>query len=230
MKQLALDIGLAGGPTLENFQPGANAQALQHLRQAVGEAGAPRPPVPTYLWGAPGTGKSHLLRAVYEALRAQGALVGWLDPGTRWPSSFDERWSAVLLHDVHLYNEAQQAAAFNWFINALDPAAGAPRWVLAAGELPPADLPLREDLRSRLAWGHVFQLQPLDEAGLRAVLQRQAHERGMALAADVVDYMLHHFSRDLVSLSELLDRLDGFALRTQRAVTIPLLKSMLQGE
>ena len=165
-----------------------------------------------------------------EALRAQGARVGWLDPSMRWPSSFDERWAAVLLHDVHRYSEAQQAAAFNWFINALDPAAGAPRWVLAAGELPPADLPLRDDLRSRLAWGHVFQLQPLAEGDLRAVLQRQAGERGMALAGDVVEYMLHHFSRDLASLSALLDRLDGFALRTQRAVTIPLLKSMLQGE
>src|SRR5690606_22994772 len=109
-------------------------------------------------------------------------------------------------------------------------AVGAPRWVLAAGELPPADLPLREDLRSRLAWGHVFQLQPLAEADRRAVLQRQAAERGMALSDDVVDYMLSHFSRDLGSLAELLDRLDSFALRTQRAVTIPLIKSMLQGD
>jgi len=230
MKQLALDIGLASGPTLENFQPGANAQALQHLRLAVTEAGAPRSPVPTYLWGVPGTGKSHLLRAVYEALRGQGARVGWLDPSMRWPTSFDERWSAVLLHDVHHYSEAQQAAAFNWFINAIDPAVGTPRWVLAAGELPPADLPLRDDLRSRLAWGHVFQLEPLAEDDRRAVLRRQAAERGMVLPADVVDYMLSHFSRDLGSLAELLDRLDGFALRTQRAVTIPLLKSMLQGD
>ncbi len=39
-----------------------------------------------------------------------------------------------------------------------------------------------------------------------------------------------HFSRDLGSLVQLLDRLDAFALRTQRAVTVPLLKSMLQGE
>ncbi|GAB2731652.1 DnaA regulatory inactivator Hda [Melaminivora jejuensis] len=230
MKQLALDIGLASGPTLENFQPGSNAQALQHLRLAAGEAAALHSPVPIYLWGAPGTGKSHLLRAAYEALRAQGARVGWLDPAMRWPSAFDERWSAVLLHDVHRYSEEQQAAAFNWFINALDPAAGPPRWVLAAGDLPPADLALREDLRSRLAWGHVFQLQPLAEDELRAVLHRQAGERGMALAGDVVDYMLHHFSRDLGSLTGLLDRLDGFALRTQRAVTIPLLKSMLQGD
>jgi DnaA family protein len=65
----------------------------------------------------------------------------------------------VVLDDVHLYSTAQQAMAFNWFVNAISPASGAPRWVLAAGNLPPADLPLRDDLRSRLGWGHVFQLQ-----------------------------------------------------------------------
>ncbi|WP_313075967.1 DnaA regulatory inactivator Hda [Melaminivora sp.] len=229
MQQLALDIGLASGPTLENFHAEGNAQAVAHLRQALDEVLAGAAPMPVYLWGPPGTGKSHLLRAAYEGLRNQGARLGWLDPRMRWPSAFDEHWNAVLLDDVHRYSEAQQAAAFNWFINAMNPACGAPRWVLAAGELPPADLPLREDLRSRVAWGHVFQLQPLDEAGRRGVLQQQARARGLQLSGEVVDYMLSHFSRDLGSQAALLDRLDGFALRRQRAITVPLLKAMLQG-
>ena len=38
------------------------------------------------------------------------------------------------------------------------------------------------------------------------------------------------FSRDLGSLMELLEHLDGYALRTQRAVTIPLIRSMLENE
>lgn len=230
MKQLALDIGLVPGPTLDNFYAGPNAQALQHLRLAVGGGAALRPPVPTYLWGDAGTGKSHLLRAAYEALRGQGASVGWLDAGVALPAEFDDRWSAVLLDEVHLYSTAQQAAAFNWFVNALNPAEGAPRWVLAAGDLPPADLPLRDDLRTRLGWGHVFQLHLLDEPQRRAVLRQQAQARGIFLTDDVMNYMLGRFSRDLGSLMQLLDRLDSFALRTQRAVTVPLLKTMLQTE
>jgi DnaA family protein len=230
MKQLALDIGLATGPSLENFHPGPNAQALQHLRLAVGEAGAPRSPVPTYLWGMTGTGKSHLLKAVFDALRGQGASVGWLDASVAAPAAFDERWSAVLLDEVHLYDSRQQAAAFNWFINALNPTVGAPRWVLAAGDLPPADLPLRDDLRTRLGWGHVFCLELLGEAERRAVLRRQADARGIVLGDDVMDYMLNRFSRDLASLMRLLDQLDSFALQAQRAVTIPLLKSMLENQ
>mgnify|MGYP006185826559 CR=1 FL=1 len=125
---------------------------------------------------------------------------------------------------------AQQAAAFNWFVNAQSPAHGPARWVLAAATCPPADLRLREDLRTRLGWGHVFQLQALSETERRAVLRRAADERGVFLSDEVMDFMLRRFSRDLSSLMMLLDQLDGYALRTQRAITIPLIKSMLENE
>ncbi|MFZ1498428.1 MAG: DnaA regulatory inactivator Hda [Giesbergeria sp.] len=229
MKQLALDIGLAPMPTLEAFFGGPNAAALQHVRMAIA-SGSARSPVPTYLWGESGTGKTHLLRAVREALREQGASCGWCDAGTDRPPAFDENWSAVLLDDVHLYSTHQQAQAFNWFVNALNPASGAPRWVLAAGQVPPADLPLRDDLRTRLGWGHIFQLQWLDEGERRAVLRQHADARGIFLGDEVIAFMLSRFSRDLGSLMQLLDRLDRHALRKQRAITVPLLKDMLGSE
>ncbi len=227
MKQLALDIGLATGPTLERFFAGPNEAALQHLRLAAGAGSSEttRSPVPTYLWGEPGSGKTHLLQAVRQALREQGSSVGWIDPSVGEPPDFDERWAAVVMDDVHLYSTAQQATAFNWFVNAISPASGSQRWVL-----PPADLPLRDDLRSRLGWGHVFQLQLLGEAERRAVLRQEADARGVFLGDEVMDYMLNRFSRDLGSLMQLLDQLDAFALRTQRAITIPLLKTMLESE
>lgn len=224
MKQLALDLGLAPSPSLAQFHAGPNAAALQHLRLMLASAA----PVPTYLWGEAGSGKTHLLQAVRAELQERGASVGWLAADSATAPDFDARWTAVLLDDVHAYDSAQQAVAFNWFINALHPASGSPRWVLAAGALPPADLPLREDLRSRLGWGHVFQLQPLGEADCRAVLRAQATARGIRLSDEVLDFMLQRFSRDLGSLMQLLDALDAFALRTQRAVTIPLLKTMLE--
>lgn len=232
MKQLALDIGLASGPTLARFFAGPNEAALQHLRLAAGDGSsvATRSPVPTYLWGEPGSGKTHLLQAVRHALREQGNGVGWLDPSVAEPPEFDENWAAVVMDDVHLYSTALQATAFNWFVNAISPASGSQRWVLAAGNLPPADLPLRDDLRSRLGWGHVFQLQLLGEAERRAVLRQEADARGVFLGDEVMDYMLNRFSRDLGSLMQLLDQLDAFALRTQRAITIPLLKTMLESE
>jgi DnaA family protein len=224
MKQIALDIGLGAPPSLANFFAGPNEPALRHL---LLWAGSPtRSPVPTYLWGAGGSGKTHLLKATGEALRDQGASCGWLDATVAEPPSFDERWACVMMDDTHLYTAVQQHAAFNWFVNAQ----ALQRGVLAAGALPPADLKLREDLRTRLGWGHVFQLQVLSEPERRSVLRQAADERGVFLSDEVMDFMLTRFSRDLSNLMQLLQQLDGYALQTKRAITIPLIKAMLENE
>ena len=128
------------------------------------------------------------------------------------------------MDDVHLYTAVQQHAAFNWFVNAQTHQIG----VLGAGALPPADLKLRDDLRTRLGWGHVFQLHVLSEPERRAVLRQAADARGVFLGDEVMDFMLTRFSRDLGSLMELLDLIDGYALQTKRGITIPLIKSMME--
>lgn len=224
MKQIALDIGFARSPTLSSFCAGPNEAAFKHLQLW---AGSPtRSPVPTYLWGPSGSGKTHLLKAVAETLREQGATAGWLDASIHEPPEFNENWAVVLMDDVHLYTAVQQHAAFNWFVNAQTMQRG----VLAAGELPPADLKLREDLRTRLGWGHVFQLHVLSEPERRAVLRQAADARGVFLGDEVMDFMLTRFSRDLGSLIQLLEQLDGYALQTKRAITIPLIKAMLESD
>ena len=139
MKQIALDIGLAPGPTLKNFFAGPNLAALQHMQLWVGSD--KRSPVPTYVWGESGSGKTHLLRAVQASLRDQGCAVGWMDASVAEPTAFEESWRVVILDDVHLYTAVQQHAAFNWFVNATTPSDGQQRWVLAAGSLPPSNLP-----------------------------------------------------------------------------------------
>lgn len=224
MKQLVLDMGLPYVPSLDNFCAGPNEAALAHLRLWLGQPGAVlRSPVPTYLWGPGASGKTHLLQAVRSNLQAQGQRVGWLDASLTTPVEFDDGWAAVMLDDVHAFDAGQQQNAFNWFVNAQTQQIA----VLGAGTLPPADLKLRDDLRTRLGWGHVFALQTLDEPQRRAVLRARADERGVVLSDEVMDYMLTRFSRDLGSLMELLDLMDGYALQTQRAITIPLIKTMM---
>ncbi len=225
MKQLVLDMGLPTGPSLKNFCAGPNQAALAHLKLWLGDTGATRrSPVPTYLWGDSGCGKSHLLQAVRAELQQQGAYVGWLDATVQVPPEFDERWACVLMDDVHAFNVGQQQAAFNWFVHAQTVQMA----VLAAGALPPADLKLRDDLRTRLGWGHVFALQALSESERRVVLRQAADARGIYLSDDVVDFMLTRFSRDLGSLMELLNLMDGYALQPQRAITIPLISAMME--
>jgi DnaA family protein len=89
------------------------------------------------------------------------------------------------------------------------------------------DLALRDDLRTRLGWGHVFALQPLSEAETRAALRREADRRGIVLSDEVMSHLLTHFERDMGSLTRLLDRLDHFSLARSRPITVPLLRAML---
>ena len=66
-----------------------------------------------------------------------------------------------------------------------------------------------------------------DEDQVRATLRREADRRGIFLSDDVMGFLLTRFARDLTHLMALLDRLDGYALTHQRAVTVPLIRQML---
>jgi DnaA family protein len=222
MKQLPLPISPPPAEGFDQLVVGRNAEAVQHLRGLLPGTGAA---APVYLWGEAGSGKTRLLRALAAQHQAQGERVGWFDAADALPWTLDEGWSLVVVDRCEALDAAHQQAAFALFVEAGSQGVGV-QWA-AAGRLPPVDLPLRDDLRSRLGWGHVFALQPLAEGETRAALRREADRRGIFLSDDVMDYLLTRFRRDLAHLMDLLDRLDGFALAEKRAVTVPLLKKML---
>ncbi|HEY6135329.1 MAG TPA: DnaA/Hda family protein [Rubrivivax sp.] len=220
MRQVPLALAPEPLASFASFLPGLNAGALTHLRAAL------PPAAPIYLWGATGTGKTHLLRALASACQETGLRAGWFGAGDALPWAFDPGWSLLVLEDVQRFDAARQQAAFALLVEAQ---AHALAWA-ASGDVPPVDLPLRDDLRSRIGWGHVFALEPLGEAETRAVLRREADRRGIFLSDEVMGYLLIRFERDPKFLMQLLDRLDGFALANARAVTVPLLKLMLAEE
>jgi DnaA family protein len=224
MRQIPLAIGPSPLASFESFVTGgspANAAAVAHLRALAGNAAAP-----VYLWGTSGSGKTHLLHALTHDVQARGSRAGWFDANTAAPWVFDEAWSLVVLDGCEAFDEARQQAAFALFIDAVSHGAQ----IAASGTMPPVDLPLRDDLRTRLAWGHVFGVEPLGENDARAVLRREADRRGIFLSDEVMGYLLTRFSRDLKHLMALLDRLDEFALAEKRVVTVPLLRRMFEEE
>ena len=223
MKQIPLAIGVATRRSFENFMPGANEPALSHLRALSAQSTQATHWAPVYLWGASGSGKTHLLQSLVNHGEQQGLRAGWFDALDPAPWPFDEAWALVVIDGCDALDADQQHAAFTLFVEAAT--RGVP--VAAAGRLPPVDLPLREDLRTRLAWGHVFAVQPLGEPEVRAALRREADRRGIFLSDDVMDYLLTRFVRDLKNLMAQLDRLDTFSLATKRPITVPLLKLML---
>jgi DnaA-homolog protein len=222
MKQIPLAIGPVAEPTFDNFLTGPNAAACVQLQALL--ASAPlAAPAPVYLWGPAGAGKTHLLRALNQRLQAGGQAVGWFDADTPQPWHWSPDWRAVVIDRCDTLDEDAQRAAFALFVEA----AAQGTQVAAAGRLPPVDLPLRDDLKSRLAWGHVLALQPLGDAETRAVLRRQADHRGLLLPDEVLDYLLTRVERDLSSLMRLLDALDHYALAQGRHITVPLVRTLL---
>lgn len=193
MKQLALGISPPPQPTLENFIPGANAELLARLREL--KSGRFKEAV-LYLWGEPGSGKTHLLRAC----------------GGR-----------TVVDDVEKLAEPAQIELFN----AINEARESGGQVLAAGNAPPARLPLREDLRTRLAWGLVYEVKRLTDEERAVYLRAEAGRRGMRLPEDVIAYLLTHARRDLPTLTGILDRLDRASLEQKRQVTLPLAREIL---
>lgn len=224
MRQIPLPIGPVPAPSFQNFVPGANAAALDHLC-ALAETAAPGAArVPVYLWGPSGSGKSHLLHALVRRHRQRGGVALTVDAATPLPWTLPPAASLVVIDDCDALDAARQHAAFTLFVEAT----GAAVQLAAAGRLPPVDLPVREDLRTRLGWGHVFALQPPTEAEVGAVLRQQAAARGITLGDEVVSYLLTRFERDLKHLMPLFERLDAYALAEQRPqLTVPLLKRML---
>ena len=101
---------------------------------------------------------------------------------------------------------------------------------MASGALPPAQLALREDLRTRLGWGLIYHLHELSDDEKIDALTRNAEQRALRLSHGVLPYLTTHFQRDMRSLSAMLDALDRYSLETQRPITLPLLRSLLQLE
>lgn len=216
LSQLPLDLLQPAPPTLANFVTGRNGEAVDVLaRLARGPAFDAAPARIVYLWGEPGCGRSHLL----AALAALPNAWAWR------PDNAAEAPGLALVDNVDALDTQAQVALFNR-LNAVRAQADAA--CVASGPLPPSKLALREDLRTRLAWGLVLQLHPLTDDEKAAALRAHAASTGLALADDVLATLLTRLPRDMRTLVAALDALDAFALARKRPLTVALLREWLQ--
>ncbi len=202
MKQLLLDIQPPAPQTLTNFIVGRNAEALHSLELALGGAEEARF---IYLWGAEGSGKSHLL----QACKRKAAEISL---------------PLLIADNVNTLDEVAQIALFDQF-NQLRASSGI---LITSGIAAPTQMCLRNDLATRLAWGLVYQLHPLTDDEKAQALKTHAKERGMKLPDEVITYCLRYLRRDLPTLMAVLDALDEWSLTEKKPVTVPMLKKLLQ--
>jgi len=220
MRQLLLEWGAARPQTLDNFVEGRNAELQSLLRLIAEQKASSLDQRFVTIWGDAGSGKSHLLRAL--AATNEALLL------TPQNSSREFLWSAstplYLLDDCDKLSPHRLQAVFSLF-NQVRDAGGV---LVAATSQPPARLSLREDVRTRLGWGLVYQVHGLSDEEKIDALSKSALARGLSLSPGVLPYLLTHFRRDMQSLSTMLDALDRYSLETQRPITMPLLRELLQ--
>ena len=221
MSQLLLDIAPDSQPTLDNFVVGRNLELLSALRHSL--AGSSERCF--YVWGETGSGKSHLLQAcVRAALDVQHSAV--YAHGSVPPQSMDMGAAVVAVDDVEQLDDAAQIGLFNLYNQMRDNGG----MLLVSGKESPLHLKLRDDLRTRLGWGLVYQMHVLSDEEKAQALVQHAHSRGFVLPSEVTQYLLRHGRRDLPSLMAVLDALDAHSLRLHRAPSVPLLKEVMQQE
>jgi DnaA family protein len=222
LEQLVFELAPPEPPRLSNFLPGRNGELVAALaRFAIGAGGD----AGLLIWGAPGAGKTHLLHGAI-ALATEHGVKTQFHPG---PAAVDSDPACIeaLLVAIDRIDEADPAEAGRIFTlyNALRQRGGR---VLAASRLPLATLTLREDLRTRLGWGLVYEALPLADDEKPEALAAYARGRGFDLSAEVIEYLLRHGRRDMPSLLAALTALDRFSLAAKRPITVPLLRGWLQ--
>lgn len=224
--QLPLEISLRPAARLDSYVPGSNAEVL-HAVTAAAEGYGERF---LFLHGPQGAGKTHLLAGACNQAAASARSCVYLPLGELCALSAEvlqglETRDLVCLDDVeHAADPAWERALFNLY-NALRDRGGR---LLATAAVPPAALPLSlPDLRSRLAWGLTLTLHPLADDALAEALRAAALARGLALGAEVADYLLRRFPRNLPALLEVLEQLDQASLAARRPLTLPFVRSVL---
>jgi DnaA family protein len=214
-QQLALDLLQPPQPTFESYVVGRNAEAVAALRALLAGSGERF----LYLWGDAGSGRSHLLQAVAASApsRYSGSLAA--------PAEFEPTVRLYLVDDVDRLPDDGQQSLFRLLneVRAAPPAA-----IVTSGSLAPAQLALRDDVRTRLAWGLVYQLHGLTDAEKSEALRTRAAALGFELPREVLDYLLTHMPRDMRTLIAVLEALDAFAMAAKRAITVPLVREWMQ--
>ena len=225
MEQLVFELAAPEPPSFGNFLPGRNAELVEALEAFVIRSRD----TGLLIWGGAGVGKTHLLHAAVASAREQGLSAAMYSH----PREIDEsaiepmrETELVAIDGIDLADDTAAARVFTLY-NLQKERRGR---LVATSRMPLAALRIREDVRTRLGWGLVYELLALDDEAKPAALAAYARERGIVLGADVIDYLLRHGRRDMPSLLATLAALDRQSLAAKRPITVPFLKSWLQRE
>lgn len=227
--QLILPIQPPDAHRFENFYRGRNVVLLNCLQQfslKIGESYI-------YIWGNPGTGRTHLLQACCHAAQEQGFSVAYLPLSTLKKNNSSEILRGLESVDMVCIDDLESVVNDNCWEEALfhfyNRVQEQSRYLLIAAKHNPHQLNFSlPDLISRLSSGVLFQVHALNEAERLIALQERAYLRGLEFSEEVGQFLLLRLPRDSQALFSALTQLDKATLRLKRKLTIPLVKKILK--
>lgn len=180
-----------------------------------------------YLWGAPQSGKSHLLLSV-AAITEKSFYLTFKDKDSLHPALLEglHELSVVCLDDIDLVvgDSVWEAALFDLFNRIKESGSS----LLIAANMAPSNLSLQlRDLQSRLQSMLIYYVSSLNDEEKKEALQLRASKRGFELNDAVADYIMARAGRSFEDLMCVLDALDDKTLETQRRLSIPLVRETL---
>ncbi|MBZ9613581.1 DnaA regulatory inactivator Hda [Rheinheimera maricola] len=226
--QYTLAVTLPEDETLDSFYATGQTAAVAFLKQYLHN---PAQQSPVYLFGASGSGKSHLLYAACVQAQEQGftsQLLTLDDWRLLSPRLLDdlEQLDLVCLDNIQAIagELSWQTAVFDLYNRMAEQG----KALIIVGNQAPQQLGLQlADLVSRLQACTAFQLRLLTDDDKQKLLQQKARLRGMDLPDEVARYLLNHQDRDIRALVAILDKLDKATIVHQRKLTIPFVKEIL---
>ena len=235
--------GISARYTFDRFIVGENNRLAQAASLAVAERPA-RAYNPLFLYGDTGLGKTHLMQAIANHLRAASAeaRICYISAeqfmnemitaiSERTNDAFRARYRSfdlLLVDDVQFWRkkERTQEEFFHTFNSLYD----GERQIVLASDRRPKDLDgLDGRLISRFEWGLVADVSAPDYETRLAILRKKAQEDDVALAPEVLELVARNCRSSVRELEGTLIKLLAFSSLTQRVIDMGLAQAALSG-
>jgi len=213
IKQLHLDFSLRDDATFINYV-GEAAEILMQKNQWL------------YVWGKPGTGRSHLLQAVCHYKKNSIYLTSLKQHQSEILKGL-ESVDVICIDDIQeiLEDSVWEEALFHLMNAVVDSG----KQIILAGNKPASQLKVKlADLHSRLIAATAVETDNLSDSQKLVVLTNRAEAQGYRLSPEVGSFILSRSHRDMRKLMEILGSLEKETLSQGKIVTIPFVKQILK--
>jgi chromosomal replication initiator protein len=229
--------------TFDNFVVGSSNQLPQAASVAVTEA-LGRKYNPLFIYGGVGLGKTHLLHAIGNGVRARcpSARIGYLSSEqfmnefvSALASSkmdvfrrrFRQSCDVLLMDDIQFI--AGKDRTQDEFFHTFNSLHNENRQIVLTSDKYPQEIPdLEERLRSRFQWGLIADIQPPELETRLAILKKKSEDERIPLPNDVALFLASSIKSNVRELEGSLINLAAHASLENRRIEISFARETLK--